>query len=197
DRDGNGWWAQRAFDTIGKADMTTGKTTEISLPSLKEEMARLPEAKRAFYDNLAGRTHGNPRPWAQGPRRLGTSKNADVLWGGDSGGGRLARTDPKPGKATTIRSPDPAYEPYHIAVDLNHNVWGTLWTAARLAKSDPAKGEWPLFDLPVRGTEIRHISLLEKDGVTKVIVPVYRVSMMGVMTLRSDADIAALKTAAK
>jgi hypothetical protein len=30
-----------------------------------------------------------------------------------------------------------------------------------------------------------------------VIVPVYRDSMMGVMTLRSDADIAKLKTAAK
>ena len=43
----------------------------------------------------------------------------------------------------------------------------------------------------------RHISLLEKDGVTKVIVPVYRDSMMGVMTLRSEADLAALKTAAK
>jgi hypothetical protein len=47
------------------------------------------------------------------------------------------------------------------------------------------------------GTEIRHISLLENDGVTKVIVPVYRDSMMGVMTLRSEADLAALKTAAK
>ena len=45
----------------------------------------------------------------------------------------------------------------------------------------------------MRGTEIRHVSLLERDGVTKVIVPVYRDSMMGVMTLRSEADIAALK----
>jgi hypothetical protein len=40
-------------------------------------------------------------------------------------------------------------------------------------------------------------SLLEKDDVTKVIVPVYRDSMMGVMTPRSEADLAALKTAAK
>ena len=66
-----------------------------------------------------------------------------------------------------------------------------------IAGTSPAKAEWTLFDLPVRGTEIRHISLLEKDGVTKVIVPVYRDSMMGVMTLRSEADIAKLKTAAK
>ncbi len=197
DRDGNGWWAQMAFDTIGKADMTTGKTTEISLPSLKEEMARLPEAKRAFYENFADRTNGNPLPWAQGPRRMGTDKNADVLWVGNSWGATLARIDTKTGQTSIIPFPDPAYQPYHIAVDQNHNVWGNLWTADRLAKYDPAKAEWTLFDLPVRGTEIRHISLLEKDGVTKVIVPVYRDSMMGVMTLRSEADLARLKTGAK
>jgi streptogramin lyase len=197
DRDGNGWWAQMAFDTIGKADMTTGKTTEISLPSLKDEMARLPETKRAFYENFADRTNGNPLPWAQGPRRMGTDKNADVLWVGNSWGASLARIDTKTGQTSIIPFPDPAYQPYHIAVDQSHNVWGNLWTADRLVKYDPSKGEWTLFDLPVRGTEIRHISLLEKDGVTKVIVPVYRDSMMGVMTLRSDADIAKLKTAAK
>jgi hypothetical protein len=53
-----------------------------------------------------------------------------------------------------------------------------------------------MFELPVRGTEIRHVSLLERDGKTQVIVPVYRSSQMGVMTLRSDAEIAALKTQA-
>ena len=88
-------------------------------------------------------------------------------------------------------------QPYHIAVDQNHNVWGNLWTADRITKYDPTKGEWTMFDLPTRGTEIRHISLLEKDGVTKVTVPIYRDSKMGVMTLRSEADIAALKAQAK
>ena len=65
-----------------------------------------------------------------------------------------------------------------------------------IAKYDPSKGKWTMFDLPVRGTEIRHVSLLERDGVTKVVVPVYRDSQMGVMTLRSEADIAALKAKA-
>src|SRR5258708_1663719 len=36
-RDGNGWWAQMALDTIGKGDMTTGKATEVSLPLIKEQ----------------------------------------------------------------------------------------------------------------------------------------------------------------
>jgi hypothetical protein len=54
-----------------------------------------------------------------------------------------------------------------------------------------------MFDLPVRGTEIRHISLLERDGQLKVIVPVYRASEMGVMTIRSEAEVAALKAKAQ
>ena len=197
DRDGNGWWAQMAFDTVGKADMASGKTSEITLPALKDEMARLPEAKRAFYENFTDRTNNNPLPWSQGPRRMGTDKNADVLWVGNSWGATLARIDTKTGQTSIIPFPDKTYQPYHIAVDKNHNVWGNLWTADRVAKYDPSKGEWTMFDLPVRGTEIRHVSLLEQNGVTKVIVPIYRDSKMGVMTLRSDADIAALKAQAK
>jgi streptogramin lyase len=193
DRDGNGWWAQMAFDTVGKADIATGKTSEVALPSLKNEMERIPAAAKAFYDSFNDRTNGNPLPWSQGPRRMGTDKNADVLWVGNSWGATLARIDTKTLQTTIIPFPDPAYQPYHIAVDQNHNVWGNLWTADRIAKYDPSKGAWTMFDLPTRGTEIRHISLLERDGVTKVIVPIYRDSKMGVMTLRGEAEIAALK----
>ena len=183
DRDGNGWWAQMAFDTVGKADMATGKTSEVPLPSLKNEMERIPAAAKAFYDSFNDRTNGNPLPWSQGPRRMGTDKNADVLWVGNSWGATLARIDTKTLQTTIIPFPDPSYQPYHIAVDQNHNVWGNLWTADRIAKYDPGKGQWTMFDLPTRGTEIRHISLLERDGVTKVIMPIYRDSKMGVMTL--------------
>ena len=193
DRDGNGWWAQMAFDTVGKADIATGKTSEVALPSLKNEMERIPAAAKTFYDSFNERTNGNPLPWSQGPRRMGTDKNADVLWVGNSWGSTLARIDTKTLQTTIIPFPDPTYQPYHIAVDQNHNVWGNLWTADRIAKYDPSKGAWTMFDLPTRGTEIRHISLLERDGVTKVIVPIYRDSKMGVMTLRGEAEIAALK----
>jgi streptogramin lyase len=193
DRDGNGWWAQMAFDRVGKANMATHDTTDVDLPSLKDEMDRIPAAAKAFYEGFNDRSNGNPLPWSQGPRRMGTDKNADVLWVGNSWGATLARIDTKTLQTTIIPFPDPAYQPYHIAVDKNHNVWGNLWTADRLAKYDPSKGEWTMFDLPTRGTEIRHVSLLEQDGVTKVIVPIYRDSKMGAMTLRSEADIAALK----
>ena len=93
--------------------------------------------------------------------------------------------------------PDPsAMQPYHIAVDQNHNVWGNLWTNDQILKYDPATSKWTIFELPVRGTEIRHIALDERGGKTQVILPVYRTNQMGVMTLRSDAELAALKAQA-
>jgi streptogramin lyase/mono/diheme cytochrome c family protein len=196
DRDGNGWWAQMAFDTIGKADMTTGKVTEIALPSLKDELDRASPSDRQFYEAFDDRTNGKPLPWSQGPRRMGTDKNGDVLWVGNSWGSTLARIDTKTLETKIIPFPSTTMQPYHIAVDQNHNVWGNLWTSDQIAKYDPAANKWTMFELPVRGTEIRHVSLLERDGKTQVIVPVYRSSQMGVMTLRSDADIAALKAQA-
>jgi hypothetical protein len=36
----------------------------------------------------------------------------------------------------------------------------------------------------------------QRSGRTKVIVPVYRTNQMGVMTMRTDADIAAVKAQA-
>jgi streptogramin lyase len=124
---------------------------------------------------------------------MGTDKNADVLWVGNSWGSTLARIDTNTLQTTIIPFPDPSYQPYHIAVDKNHNVWANMWTTDRLARYNPTAGEWTFFDLPTRGTEIRHVSLLEQNDVTKVIVPIYRDSKMGAMTLRSEADLAALK----
>ena len=47
-----------------------------------------------------------------------------------------------------------------------------------------------------RGTEIRHIALDERHGATQVILPVYRTNQMGVMRLRSEADLVTLKAQA-
>jgi streptogramin lyase len=92
-----------------------------------------------------------------------------------------------------IPFPDSTMQAYHIAVDGKHNVWGNLWTSDRITKLDPSTNKWTLFDLPVRGTEIRHIALLEEGDKLSVVMPVYRTSQMGVMTIRSEAELAALK----
>jgi streptogramin lyase len=193
DRDGNGWWAQMAIDTIGKADVATHQTSEVRLPELKNEEALLSPAQKAFYDSFNDVTNGNPLPWAEGPRRMGTDKNADVLWVGNSWGASMARINTHTMEATIVPFPEKTMQAYHLTVDKEHRVWGNLWTSDRIVRYDPASGQWAMFDLPVRGTEIRHISLNERDGKLQVIVPIYRASQMGVMTLRSEAEVAALK----
>ena len=156
-------------------------------------MDRLKPEDRTFYENFSGANFNTPVPWSQGPRRMGTDKNADVLWVGNSWGNTLARIDTKTLETKMIPFPDPTMQPYHIAVDTRHNVWGNLWTSDRIVKLDPSTNTWTAFDLPVRGTEIRHISLLERDGKVQVVMPVYRSSQMGVMVVRSEAEINALK----
>ncbi|HTD89961.1 MAG TPA: hypothetical protein VK663_04820, partial [Burkholderiales bacterium] len=197
DRDGNGWWAQMALDTVGKGDVATGKSIAVKLPSLQTEMDRLKPEDRAFYEGFSGANFNTPLPWSQGPRRMGTDKNADVLWVGNSWGNTLARINTKTLETRMIPFPDPTMQPYHIAVDTQHNVWGNLWTSDRIVKLDPNTNIWTAFDLPVRGTEIRHIALLERDGKLRVVMPVYRSNQMGVMMVRSEAEINALKAQAQ
>jgi streptogramin lyase len=196
DRNGNGWWAQMGWDTIGKADMATGTTTEIKLPEVKAEMDLLTPEQIAAYDKVTDLSNGNPLPWGQGPRRMGTDKNADVLWVGNSWGASFARIDTKTNETTIVPFPDKAMQAYHIHVDSKHNVWGNLWTNDQVVKYDPSTSKWTTFEMPVRGSESRHISIDERSGVTKVVLPTYRSHQMFVMTLRSDADIAALKAQA-
>ena len=197
DRDGNGWWTQMAFDTVGKGDVATGKTLEVKLPVVKSEFDRVTPEARAVYDKFDNLSFGSPLPWQQGPRRMGTDKNADVLWVGNSWGGSLSRIDTRTLEATIVPLPDPvAMQPYHITVDEKHNVWGNLWTNDQILKYDPAAAKWTVFELPVRGTEIRHIALDERNGKTQVILPVYRTNQMGVMTLRSEAELSALQAQA-
>ena len=53
------------------------------------------------------------------------------------------------------------------------------------------------YRLPVKVAANRYISLLERGDRLYVVVPVYRTSQMGVMTVRSEAELAALKAKAQ
>jgi streptogramin lyase len=192
DRDGNGWWAEMIIDTIGHGDGATGKASEIKLPPVQAEMDRVPPEVRKHYEGVFSPDFNTPFPWSQGPRRMGTDKNGDVLWVGNSWGGSLARIDTRTKELTFVPLP-PNLQPYQVAVDKGHNAWTNLWMTDQVARYDPARGTWTLFDLPTRGSEVRYISLEERNGTTQVVLPYFRTRKVAVMTLRSEADLAALK----
>jgi streptogramin lyase len=198
DRDGNGWWAQMTVDIIGHGDSATGKPSENRLLPVKGELDLVTPDEQKVYANYAEPDFNTPLPWQQGPRRMGTDKNGDVLYVGDSWGGNLARIDTKTMETTYIPTPNPVgQQPYHITVDKNHDAWLNLWTTDQILRYDPASSKWTAFDLPTRGTEARYISLLERDNGTEVVVPEYRPNKIAVMTFRSQADIDALKKQAQ
>jgi streptogramin lyase len=194
DRDGNGWWAEMIIDTINKGDSATGKSTELKLPHVALEEDAISDADRKFYEAFDAPDFNAPVPWNQGPRRMGADKNGDVLWVGDSWGGNLAKIDIGTMKTSFVPLPGPGVmQPYHVAVDKNHNAWLNIWTSDVVLRYDPAADKWTTFDLPTRGTEARYVSLLEHDGKMEVIIPYSRTSKVAVMTPRSEAEIAALK----
>jgi streptogramin lyase len=195
DRDGNGYWAQMAIDTVGIGDGKYGTAKELKLPPNAAARDRLPPDEIAFYDSVGAPDFSNPVPYAQGPRRMGTDKNDDVLYVGNSWAGTLARINTRTQELITI--PLPAYrKPYQIAVDSGHNAWLNIWMTDQVLKYDPAANKFTAFDLPTRGSEVRYVSLYEKDGQMKVVLPSYRTRKVTVMSFRSDADIQAAKAQA-
>ena len=196
DRDGNGYWAEMVLDTVGVGDGATGKASEIKLAPIKSEADHLTADERKFYETYSQPDFNSPLPWAQGPRRMGTDKNADVLWVGDSWGANLARIDTHTHATTYVPLPG-QQQPYHVTVDRNHDAWTNVWGADRVMRYDPKTATWTAFDLPTRGAEPRYVSLLERDGQpTQVVLPYFRGRKVAVMTLRSEADLQGLKAQA-
>jgi streptogramin lyase len=184
DRAGNGYWAVMIHDIIGVADGETGKVSEIKLAPVQSEWSRVSAAEREFYKTYSQPDFNNPLPYAQGPRRMGTDKNADVLWVGNSWGASLARIDTRSREVSYVPLPK-RMQPYHVHVDSQHRAWTNLWGADRVMRYDPQAKRWTAFDLPTRGAEPRYVSVHEASGEpTKVVLPYFRARNIAVITLR-------------
>lgn len=194
DRDGNGWWLDMKFDHVEHADITTDKTTEFQLPPEQAAYDRMTVDDKSLYADYVVPDFNTPYPWAQGPRRMGADKNADVVWIGDSFGGNLAKVDIHTMKTELVPLPNHvSMQPYHVAVDSRHNAWTNMWSTDSVAKYDPTAQKWTLYDLPEHGTEVRYISLLESSNGMSVTIPYSRTRKVAVMTFRSEQDLDAAK----
>jgi hypothetical protein len=195
DSAGNAWWLLMTQDLVNYSDVSTGKSFEFQLPPEQAVVENLTPQQAAMYQTFVPPDFNTPFAWAQGARRMGADKNGNYVWIGNSFGGNLARVEINTKAVTLVPLPNPeAHQPYQISVDKNHNVWTHLWSTDKVAKYNPATSQWTLFDLPNRGTESRHLSLLEREGQPmQVIVPYYRTRKVAVITPRSEADIEALR----
>jgi streptogramin lyase len=195
DRTGNAWWLLMSQDLVDYSDLKTGKSGEFKLAPEKAVMDNLTPEQKKMYETFQPPDFNTPFAWAQAPRRMGADKNGDYVYVGNSFGGTLAKINILTKETTLVPLPDPeAHQPYQIGVDKGHNVWTNLWSTDKVAKYDPSANQWTLFDLPTRGTESRHISLLERDGQPlRVIIPYESARKVAVLTPRTEAEIQALK----
>lgn len=196
DRIGNGWWLLMSQDLVNHGEVKTSKTTEFKMPPEQRVMDSLTPEQRKMYGTFVAPDFNTPFAWAQGSRRMGADKNDDYVYIGNSFGGTLARVNIHTKELTLIPLPDPeAHQPYQTGVDRAHNVWTNLWSTDKVAKYDPGSGQWTLFELPTRGTEARHISLLEREGEPlRVVIPYDRARKVAVLTPRTEAELRALKS---
>ena len=126
---------------------------------------------------------------------MGADKNGDFVWIGNSFGGNLAKVNIHTKETTLVPLPNPELRTalpgggrqgsQRVDPPVEHGPGREIRSAA---------GKWTLFDLPNRGTETRHISLLERAGQPmQVVIPYSRTRKVAVMTPRTEAEIAALK----
>lgn len=194
DRDGNCWWVLMSQDLVNYSDIKTGKSAEFKMPPEAAVVESLSPEQRKFYETFVAPDFNTPFAWAQGSRRLGADKNGDFVWIGNSFGGTMGRVNIKTKDVTLVPLPNPeAHQPYQVQVDSKHNVWTNLWSTDKVARYDPAAGQWTLFDLPNRGSEARYVAIAERDGKLEVILPYYRTRKVAVMSFRSEQEMAALK----
>jgi streptogramin lyase len=198
DRMGNGWWTQINIDRVNRADIESGKTQEFHEPPRPARAdGALTADDKKLYELAGVELTDFSAWWSEGPRRMGADKNGDVIWVCDYWGGNLAKYDIHTLKSTFYKYPTPESAPYDASVDKDHNVWVNLTNGDSVARFDPRTEKWTEFPLPARGIDLRHISLDERGGVTRIVVGYTRNSKIARMQIRSKEELQALKAQAQ
>ncbi len=198
DRLGNGWWTQINIDRVNRADVESGKTQEFhEQPRPARADGALTADDKKLYELAGTELTDFSAWWSQGPRRMGADRAGDVIWVCDYWGGNLARYDIRTLKSTFYKYPTPESAPYDAVVDHNHNVWVNLTNGDSIARFDPQTEQWTEFPLPGRGIDLRHISIDERGGVTRLVVGYTRNSKVARMQIRTKEELQALKAQAQ
>jgi streptogramin lyase len=197
DRMGNGWWTQINIDRVNRADLESGKTQEFHEPPRPARAdGALTADDKKLYELAGTELTDFSAWWSEGPRRMGADRNGDFIWVCDYWGGNLEKYDIRALKSVVYKYPTPESAPYDASVDKNHDVWVNLTNGDSVARFDPKTEQWTEFPLPSRGIDLRHISLDERDGATRIVVGYTRNSKIARMQIRSKEELQALKAQA-
>jgi streptogramin lyase len=196
DSQGNGWFSHFSSDVEAKADVETGKVTEIKLPRRPDNGLFSETEKKVF--NSQGESGFNwGTPWAVGPRRPGGDKHGDSIWVPGWWDHKLTKIDIGTLKLTQYEMPSPDFGAYMAQVDNHHNVWMNYQNSGTVSKFDPSSGKWTVYSLPTPSFDTHEIGILDHGGPIQVAVACIRSSKLARLQFRSQADMNALKAEAQ
>ena len=189
DGDGNCWWAQMDYDKLGKSDIKTGKSLEVSLEPRPGWDENFTARDREIF-KFAGADWNSAPPWSQGPRRLGADKKNNLIWLADWWGDNLVKIDVKSNKVLKYyQYPGTGFVGvYSTVIDKNGMVWINLTNADRVARFDPKTEKWTTFMLPSIGTETRFIAVDDRKDPVEVWTPYWRTSRLARIQFRTKGQ---------
>ncbi len=193
DSQGNGWYSLYSANMEARADNETGKTMSIELPKRPDNGLFTPEEKKVFAME-GGNAFFWGQPWAQGPRRPGADKHGNFVWVPGWYSHTLLKIDINTSKVVA-QYPMPRLDagPYMAKVYKNHIVWINYQNSGTISKFDPKTEKWTEFFLPSLGLETHQIGVYDHDGPTQVAVADERNSKIAKLTVRTQAEVTALK----
>ena len=129
--DGSVWWAENLADKMARADPKTGKVEEFAIP----------------YDGVAY------------PRRMNSDWDGNV-WVGLWNAGKLMKIDYKTKQMTIYSPPTPNAGNYSVVADKkNKLIWVSEQEVDKIARFNPATGEWVEFPLSYAQQDPRRIEI--------------------------------------
>ena len=185
DRNGNGWWTQIGIDVVGHGDLATGRVSEVTLPATLPSFLQEGDFSREDLEIYASRGRG-----LQGPRRPAADLAAGDVWVPNYSGNNLMRIDIDTLETTHYpRRPRAGMNPYMAGVDSNRNVWVSLQGGDEVAKLDRATGQWSFYAWPSRGTGLRNLAVVNRDGRVEIVGAYFNAARIGRMVMRTRAEL--------
>jgi streptogramin lyase len=180
----NAWYSQPGADRVVVVDSRTGDSKEIIVGPRNAPEAT--QFDRDAYKNLtAGANVGTPL--MKGPRRGGADQGGNYVYFGEFQGNQLLRIDVRDNSVKEYPMPTPFSVPYAVAVDKNHMAWINMINSDHVARFDPATERFTEYQLPTRGTEIRHIGIDNGPNSPEVWICYDRPNKIARLQLRTTA----------
>jgi streptogramin lyase len=148
------WLARAGLDAVAWLDPKTGESGHVRFDPLPTPT--LTEKDRGM---AVGMNFGPPN--GRGPRRLGAGgrNGGNFMWVALNKSDELAKIDIRTKHLVQAYPMPQGSAPYFATVDKNGNVWVPAQNADRIYKLDPRTEQMTEFQLPTRGTDLRHLTV--------------------------------------